>query len=88
MREENWREKTKAEEAMCCEMPGDSNADVSLFIIAQRGRRMYWTCSTEHGCGWNSVAKQSFSKSELVREIGRMIDDGHFQNIEVLKLRA
>jgi hypothetical protein len=58
---------------------------VGLFVIRMRGRDLFWTCSTEHGCGWGAL-KQSFTKLELGREIRRLIEDGRFCDIEVQQL--
>jgi hypothetical protein len=58
-----------------------------LFIIKQRGRDLYWNCSAEHGSGWaDGNPKQSFSPSELMKEIRRLIDEKWFTDIEVLEL--
>ena len=58
-----------------------------LFVIKQRGRNLFWTCSAEHGSGWNDGnPKQSFSPSELVKEIRRLIDESWFTDIEVCEL--
>lgn len=62
--------------------------ETKLFVIKQRGRNLFWTCSAEHGSGWNEGnPKQSFSPSELVKEIRRLIDGKWFTDIEVLELR-
>lgn len=62
--------------------------ETKLFVIKQRGRNLYWTCSAEHGSGWSEPnPKQSFSPSELVKEIRRLIDEKWFTDIEVLELR-
>ena len=59
-----------------------------LFVIKQIGRPLYWCCSA-HGCGWDEGnPKQSFSPSELVKEIRRLIDEEWFQDVEVLQLVA
>lgn len=59
-----------------------------LFVIAQRGRDLYWSCSTEHGCGWTPHhPKQAFSPSELGKEIRRLIDEGWWADCEVFQLR-
>jgi hypothetical protein len=58
-----------------------------LFVIKQIGRPMFWTCSSEHGSGWNpGVPKQSFTKSELQKEIFRLIDKGWWIDCEVIQL--
>ncbi len=58
-----------------------------LFVIKQRHRELYWCCSSEHGSGWNpGNPKQSFSPSELTRELRRFIDDGIWTDVEVLQL--
>lgn len=60
-----------------------------LYVIRQRGRTLYWTCSTEHGGGWNDGRpKQSFSPSELTRELRRLIDEDWFTDCEILELRT
>ena len=74
----------------CSAMPSPKSTtrNSGLFVIRQLGRDMYWTCSSEHGCGWNpSSAKQSFSKSELTRQIAQMIDNDQFTNVEIIQLR-
>ena len=43
---------------------------VPLFVIKMRHHEEYWTCSSEHGSGWNSRPKQSFSPSELATQVG------------------
>jgi len=59
-----------------------------LFVIRQSDRELYWNCSTEHGCGWNpQPPKQAFSKSELAREILRLIEGGDLSSIEIIQLR-
>lgn len=59
-----------------------------LFVIKQRGRNQFWNCSAEHGSGWSDGhPKQSFSPSELVKEIRRLIDEKWFTDIEVCELR-
>lgn len=59
-----------------------------LFVIRQLGRDLYWNCSTEHGCGWNPQRpKQAFSKSELTREILRLIEGGDLSSVEIIQLR-
>ena len=61
--------------------------DTKLFIIKQRGRDLFWSCSAEHGSGWtDGKPKQSFSPSELVKEIRRLIDEKWFTDIEVCEL--
>lgn len=60
---------------------------MALFAIKQKNRELYWNCSTEHGTGWNPhEPKQSFSKSELSREIFNIIDRGYFVDLEILEL--
>lgn len=62
--------------------------ETKLFVIKQRGRNLFWCCSAEHGSGWNEPnPKQSFSPSELVKEIRRLIDEKFFTDIEVCELR-
>ena len=43
---------------------------VPLVVIRMRHQEEYWTCSSEHGSGWNSHPKQSFSPSELATQVG------------------
>ena len=65
---------------------GQRGVRSGLYVIRQAGRPLYWNCSTEHGCGWNEGhPKQSFSKSELTREIFRMCE-GNFTPIEIVEL--
>jgi hypothetical protein len=62
---------------------------VPLFVIAKQSgaEAQYWACSTEHGCGWHpGTPKQSFTKSELSREIFRLIDQGWFADCRILQL--
>ena len=62
--------------------------ETKLFVIKQRGHNQFWACSAEHGSGWTDGApKQSFSPSELVKEIRRLIDEKWFTDIEVCELR-
>ncbi len=64
-----------------------SPQSVRLFVIRQRGRKLYWSCSTEHSCGWtDGHPKQSFSPSELTKQIRLLIDEGWFADIEILEL--
>lgn len=61
---------------------------IDLFVIRQSGTDYFWNCSAEHGCGWNpGQPKQSFSKSELTREIARMILSNQFVNSEIVRLK-
>lgn len=58
-----------------------------LFVIKKMGADQYWACSTEHGAGWSDGhPKQSFSPSELTREIRRLIDQGWFCSVEIVEL--
>lgn len=58
-----------------------------LFIIKQKDRELYWNHSAEHGTGWNpNTPKQSFSPSELTKEIRMMIDNNWFTNCEILEM--
>lgn len=61
-----------------------------LFVIEQSRtdkERVFWNCSTEHGCGWNpGHPKQAFTKSELSREIFRMVDKGLFSTLIIREL--
>jgi hypothetical protein len=48
---------------------------------------MYWCCSSEHGSGWTPhQPKQAFSRSELTKEIRRLIEEGWFTDLEILQL--
>lgn len=59
-----------------------------LFVIKKNDCNQYWLCSAEHGSGWSDGhPKQSFSPSELVKEIRRLIDEKWFQDIEILELK-
>lgn len=58
-----------------------------LFVICQRGRNQFWSCNAEHGSGWTDCPKQSFTPSELIKEIRRLIDEKWFTDIEVRELR-
>jgi hypothetical protein len=63
--------------------------ETNLFVIKQRGREIYWNCSADHGSGWNEEhPKQSFSPSELFKELRRMIDDKCFPDVEICQLIA
>jgi len=63
-------------------------SDSRLFVIRKVGQAQYWTCSPEHGSGWNVLhPKQAFSKSELSKEIFRLIDLGWFCPIEIIELK-
>lgn len=58
-----------------------------LYVIKQKGRDLFWACSSEHGTGWHpGHPKQSFSPSELVKEVRRLIDEQWFVDLEVLEL--
>ncbi len=64
------------------------NKFIPLFIIKKLNAEQYWSCSTEHGTGWNpNEPKQAFSKSELVHEIHRLAYEGYFTNIAVIQLK-
>lgn len=64
-----------------------ADVQTKLYVIKQRDRHLYWACSTEHGSGWTGpYPKQSFTKSELSKEIFRLIDHGWFVDCEVLEL--
>lgn len=70
-----------------CKSDCPSPSPTQLFVIQKAGRPLFWHCSTEHGCGWHEGhPKQSFSKSELSREIVRMIERGYFTAIEIHEL--
>ena len=51
---------------------------INLFVIETTGtERLFWTCSSEHGCGWQPhQPKQAFSKSELCKQLASMIENG------------
>ena len=58
-----------------------------LFVVRKRFQEQFWTCSSEHGSGWNDGhPKQSFSPSELTREIRRLIDQGWMTDLIVIEL--
>ena len=60
-----------------------------LFVIRQLGRDLYWNNSAEHGCGWNpGNPKQSFSPSELTKQIRSLIDNEWFTDCEILELHT
>ena len=50
---------------------------VDLFTI-QLPNGLYWICSSEHGSGWTDQPKQTFSKSELCKQIALLIEHGWF----------
>ena len=55
-----------------------------LFVIEREGAGgpAWWCCSPEHGSGWHDkYPKQAFSKSELVREIARLIEEGWMPSV-------
>jgi hypothetical protein len=58
---------------------------VPLFVIKKLDVDQYWACSAEHGTGWTPRPKQSFSPSELVREVRRLIDEGWYQDLQILR---
>ena len=61
---------------------------IDLFVIEQMGgtERLFWTCSTEHGCGWQPKGpKQSFSKSELVGQLRKMIEEKWFPGRVIIR---
>lgn len=59
-----------------------------LFVIKKSDCEQYWTCSLEHGSGWNPhVPKQAFTKSELSKEVFRITENGlGKQRIEIIEL--
>lgn len=62
-----------------------------LYVIEQSGRaehdRVFWSCSSEHGCGWNpGNPKQAFSPSELTAQLRSMIDHGYICDVIVREL--
>lgn len=60
---------------------------VPLFVIKKKGQDQYWACSGEHGSGWcDRHPKQSFTKSELQKQIYLLIDKGWFTDLEILQL--
>jgi hypothetical protein len=60
---------------------------IPLFVIKKKGQEQFWACSSEHGSGWcDRHPKQSFTKSELAKEIHRLIDRDWFTDIEILQL--
>jgi hypothetical protein len=64
-----------------------SRQGCGLFVIRQKRTGYYWTCSSEHGSGWQpKQPKQSFTKSELSKEIYRLIDQGWFVDCDILQL--
>lgn len=62
----------------------------SLFVIERyngNGEFLYWTCSSEHGSGWNPrYPKQAWSRSELANEIRLMIERGTFTDCTIREL--
>jgi len=60
----------------------------NLFVIKKSILHQYWMCSSEHGTGWNPhYPKQAFSRSELAKEIRRLIDNGiGKQRLEIIEL--
>jgi hypothetical protein len=58
---------------------------IPLFVIKKLDVDQYWACSAEHGTGWSPSPKQSFSPSELVREVRRLIDEGWYQDVQILR---
>ena len=57
---------------------------IDLFVIRKRDAQQYWLCSSEHGSGWNDKQpKQTFSKSELAKEVFRLIEKGWFVPIVI-----
>ena len=90
------REKTREESENCAaEMPRDvglvgmtptrSGPQVPLFVIKMRNREQYWTCSSEHGSGWNNQPKQSFSPSELATQVGLLARE-FWTDISIIQL--
>lgn len=61
--------------------------NVRLFVIRKLGTNQFWNNSPEHGCGWSiEHPKQSFSLSELTKEIRLLIEKGWFEDCEILQL--
>lgn len=70
-----------------------ASSNSGLFVIRScatsgDGKKQYWSCSPEHGTGWCATPKQSFTKSELAKQVFDLIDNGHFQNCEILELHV
>jgi len=58
-----------------------------LFVIKKRYQDQFWCCSTEHGSGWSEGhPKQSFSPSEVTKEIRRLIDS-HWNDVILIELK-
>ena len=58
-----------------------------LYVIRKVDQDQYWHCSIEHGAGWHPhYPKQSFSKSELTKQIFSMIEDEVFTDVVILQL--
>lgn len=60
---------------------------IPLFVIKKKGQDQYWACPNAHGSGWcDRHPKQSFTKSELTKEIFRLIEHDWFTDLEILQL--
>jgi hypothetical protein len=97
--EKAWRERRKREAGETYDIGYDDMPEqrtmpveqgfslLPLFVIKQIGREMYWTCSSEHGSGWQEGdPKQAFTKSELSKEVYRLIDKGWWVDCEIKQL--
>ena len=69
-------------------MTDDTKLESGRYIIKKHGTDKYWSCSIEGGIGWQpKKPKQSFSKSELLKQIYRMGQLEYMPTIEIHKLR-
>ena len=60
---------------------------IGLYVIRKRGHESYWARSAEHGCGWrDNEPGQTFSRTELQKEIGHMIDNKCFVDCEIISV--
>lgn len=71
--------------------PRNRDMKTRLYVIEQANRpdaeRVFWNCSTEHGCGWHpGNPMQAFSPSELAKELRRLIDQDWFCDVVVREL--
>ena len=62
--------------------------EAGLYVIKKSSCEQYWMCSSVHGTGWNPHhPKQAFSKSELAKEVRRLVDNGlGKQRLEIIEL--
>lgn len=59
-----------------------------LFVIRKKSQPQFWSRSTEHGCGWtDGFPKQAFSKSEMLKELQVLIDEGYWTDVTVCALQ-